>query len=138
MEYSWFIDRVRSNKKSMEMGEAVDAALVEMPSNFMIKPFLEDNQSEVKNMCITEYNEAETMERFKEGGREEGREEGREVGSSVRLITIVQRKVAKSKDLHIIADDLETDEIEIRPVYEAVLKCGAGAPAEEVLKNIER
>ena len=26
-------------------------------------------------MCLTEYNEAETMEMFKEEGREEGREE---------------------------------------------------------------
>ena len=134
MEYSWFIDRVRSNKKSMEMEEAVDTALMEMPPDFMIKAFLEDDQSEVKNMCITEYNEAETMELFKEEGREEGREEG----SLVQLITIVQRKVAKSKDLQVIADDLETEEIEIRPIYEAVLKCGADAPVEEVLKTIER
>ena len=29
-------------------------------------------------MCLTEYNEAETMQRFKEEGREEGRKEGRE------------------------------------------------------------
>ena len=28
-------------------------------------------------MCLTEYNEAETMEMFKEEGREEGREESR-------------------------------------------------------------
>ena len=27
-------------------------------------------------MCITEYNEAETMEMFKEEGRKEGRKEG--------------------------------------------------------------
>ena len=27
-------------------------------------------------MCITEYNEAETMKMFKEEGREEGRKEG--------------------------------------------------------------
>ena len=28
-------------------------------------------------MCLTEYNEAETMQLFKEEGRAEGREEGR-------------------------------------------------------------
>ena len=136
MEYSWFIDRVRSNKKSMEMDEAVDAALMEMPSDFMIKPFLEGNQSEVKNMCITEYNEAETMELFREEGIEQGREQEREEGL-VRLIAVVQRKVAKSKELKEIADDLETDEAEIRPLYDAVLKCGAEAPAEEVLKILK-
>ena len=31
-------------------------------------------------MCLTEYNEAEAMEMFKEEGREEGRKEGREEG----------------------------------------------------------
>ena len=33
------------------------------------------NKAEVKQMCITEYNEAETMEQFREEGREENREE---------------------------------------------------------------
>ena len=33
------------------------------------------NKAEVVTMCITEYNEVETMEAFKEEGREEGREE---------------------------------------------------------------
>ena len=31
-------------------------------------------------MCITEYNEAETMQMFKEEGREEGLKEGRKEG----------------------------------------------------------
>ena len=31
-------------------------------------------------MCITEYNEAETMQMIREEGREEGRKEGREEG----------------------------------------------------------
>ena len=31
-------------------------------------------------MCLTEYNEAETMQMFKEEGREEGRAEGRVEG----------------------------------------------------------
>ena len=83
--------------------------------------------------CITEYNEAETMELFKEEGREEGREEG----FLEWLIAIVQRKVAKSKELKDIAGDLEADEAEIRPVYDAVLKCGAEAPVEEVLKILK-
>lgn len=35
------------------------------------------NRAEVKNMCLTEYNEAETMQMFKEEGLIKGREEGR-------------------------------------------------------------
>ena len=90
--------------------------------------------------CITEYNEAETMELFKEEGREEGLAQGRKEGKEeglVKLITIIQKKVAKSKELKEIACDLEADEAEIRPVYDAVLKCGAEAPVEEVLKILK-
>ena len=43
-----------------------------MPEDYEIKKFLIGNQSEVKNMCITEYNEAETMAKFKRDGIEEG------------------------------------------------------------------
>ena len=46
----------------------------EMPEDFQIKRFIMSNRAEVKNMCLTEYNEAETIQRFKEEGREEGRE----------------------------------------------------------------
>ena len=46
-----------------------------MPDDYEIKPFLKEHQSEVKDMSLTEYNEAETMEMFKEEGREEAQSE---------------------------------------------------------------
>ncbi len=46
-----------------------------MPDSFLIKEFLIENRSEVEMICLTEYNEAETMNMFKEEGREEGRRE---------------------------------------------------------------
>ena len=71
-EYSWFVEEVRKNKKCMEIEPAVDKAIKDMPEDYEIKKFLIGNQSEVKNMCITEYNEAETMAKFKRDGIEEG------------------------------------------------------------------
>ena len=59
-----------------ELEEAVDISINEMPDEYFLKQFLIGNKAEVKDMCITEYNEAETMQMFKEEGREEGREEG--------------------------------------------------------------
>ena len=50
-------------------------AIAEMPRDYVIKPFLEAHRVEVKGMLLTEYNEAETMELFREEGREEGRAE---------------------------------------------------------------
>lgn len=76
-EYSWFVERVRLNQKTMAaLGEAVDAALKELPDGSYIKPFLVKNQAEVKLMCITEYDEERTQIEFKEEGRAEGRIEG--------------------------------------------------------------
>ena len=47
-----------------------------MPDEYVIKPYLEAHKTEVKGMLLTEYNEAEQMELFKEEGRAEGHEEG--------------------------------------------------------------
>ena len=74
-EYAWFIEEIRRNNKSMEIEAAVDKALDAMPEDFKLKQLLIANKAEVRQMCITEYNEAETMAQFKEEGREEGKEE---------------------------------------------------------------
>lgn len=70
-EYAWFIEEIRENKRNeMEIEEAVDRALDEMPEDFSIREFLMENRAEVKDMCLTEYNEEETMQMFKEEGEE--------------------------------------------------------------------
>ena len=70
-EYSWLVEEIRKNCEKMDGETAVDKAIKEMPEDFEIKEFLVEHQSEVKNMCLTEYDEAETMQMFKEEGREE-------------------------------------------------------------------
>lgn len=44
-----------------------------MPVDFVIKKYIISNRAEVKEMCLTEYNEAETMEMIREEGRQETR-----------------------------------------------------------------
>ncbi len=83
-EYAWLVDQIRENRKTgLEIGEAVDKAIDDMPMDYAIRMFLIGNRAEVKGMCITEYNEAETMKMFREEGREEGRQEGRQEGRKV-------------------------------------------------------
>ena len=43
-----------------------------MSDSFSIKEYLIENRSEVEMLCLTEYDEAETMGMFKEEGRQEG------------------------------------------------------------------
>ena len=55
-------------------------ALEDMPDDFLIRSSLLANRAKVKNMCITEYNETETMLMFKEEGRAEGHAQGQAEG----------------------------------------------------------
>ena len=74
-EYSWLVAEVRKNNETRDedgISSAIDRAITEMPDDYVIKPFLEAHRAEVKGMLLAEYNEAETMELFKEDGRVEG------------------------------------------------------------------
>lgn len=98
-EYAWFIAEIRRNNQGMDIETAVDSALEAMPEEFGLKKFLVANKAEVKQMCITEYNEAETMEQF--------REEGREEGEILRLIKMVYKKMLKGRTNEEIAEEVE-------------------------------
>ncbi len=131
-EFSWFIEEIRKNGETMDMMAAVDKAIADMPEEFAIKTFLKDNQSEVRNMCLTEYNEAETMEMFKE----EGREEGIELGDEQRLIKQICRKLRKGKELEQIADELEEDEIRIKAICDVAGRFAPDFDEEKVIEAV--
>ena len=80
------------------MNSAIDKAISTMPKEYLIKPFLEAHRAEVKGMLLTEYNEAEQMELFKEDGRREGRAEGRAEGIIDTLISLVKDGILSIKD----------------------------------------
>lgn len=62
-EYAWLVDAVRRHQsEKMDLDAAVDAALDEMPDEYVIKTFLLENRAEVKSMFLTEYNEEKGME----------------------------------------------------------------------------
>ena len=76
-EYAWFVEQAPKNLSADKnggpsvTGDAIDKAIDEMPEDFQIKKFITANRAEVKDMCLTEYNETETMEMLKEEGRQE-------------------------------------------------------------------
>lgn len=76
-EYSWLMLEIRKNGKTMEIGDAVDKALDGMPEDFIIKGFLKAHKVEVSGMLLTEYNEAEAMELFRQDGKKEGIDQNR-------------------------------------------------------------
>lgn len=71
-EYAWLVDAVRRHQsEKMDLDAAVDAALDEMPDEYVIKTFLLENRAEVKSMFLTEYNEEKVMEKERQEGRQE-------------------------------------------------------------------
>lgn len=78
-EYAWFVSQIRKNhatnkeNEPIDIGIAVDQAIDNMPEDFVIKKYIIANRAEVKDMCLTEYNEAETLEMIRAEERHETR-----------------------------------------------------------------
>lgn len=75
-------------------------------------------------------------EYVRDEGRSEGRSEGFRKGETVKLIKQVQKKVRKGKPLPKIAEELETDEAEVKPLYEKILELGKDCDPEEVWRKL--
>ncbi len=58
-------------------------------------------------------------------------------GELDRLISLVVKKVNREKELSVIIDELESNEDEIRPIYEAVLQYGVDTPPAEIREKME-
>ena len=68
-EYAWLVDAVRRHQaEKMDLDAAVDAAIDEMPADFLLKSFLIENRAEVKDMFLTEYNEEKVLEKERQEG----------------------------------------------------------------------
>ena len=62
-EYAWLVDTIRRYQRELkDLEAAIDAALEEMPDEFMIKKFLLLNKAEVKGMFLTEYDQEKVLE----------------------------------------------------------------------------
>ena len=61
-EYAWLVEAIRRNQKVMiNLEAAIDAAIDEMPDEFVIKRFLLQNKAEVKGMFLTEYDQEKVL-----------------------------------------------------------------------------
>lgn len=107
-EYSWFIEKVRDYYEDYTLEDSVEMAIREMPDDFLIKQFIVINKAEVCKMLLTEYDEAEAQELFKNEGRDEG--------STKRLIELICKKLEKGKSIETIADEVEETVESIKPI----------------------
>ena len=73
-EYAWLVESIRENQRTMKNLEAaIDAAIEEMPDEFVIKRFLLQNKAEVKGMFLTEYDQEKVLSQERQEGINEDR-----------------------------------------------------------------
>ena len=89
-EYMTLINEIRRNCEIMEFEDAVDAAVTYCIEHNVLKIFLIKHRAEVKDVCITEYNEKSFVDGIRAEGREEGRTIGREEGRLSEIFDSVQ------------------------------------------------
>jgi len=78
--YSVLVSKIWECRETMELEEAMKAAIRHCIDNDILRPFLETHSSEVQNMLITEWKLEEAQMAWLAQGRKEGRNEGRKEG----------------------------------------------------------
>ena len=72
-EYAWLVETIRTNQRTMRNLEAaIDAAIDEMPDEFVIKRFLLMNKAEVKGMFLTEYDQEKVLAQERRDSMKQG------------------------------------------------------------------
>jgi flagellar biosynthesis/type III secretory pathway protein FliH len=80
-DYALFVNVVRQvYKETKDMEAAFDCGITALEAGSHLKQFLLMRKAEVTDMFLTEYNEEETMNMFKEEAYEQGLEKGMEQG----------------------------------------------------------
>ncbi len=110
--YSFLIDRIQTNGRTMPVEDAVDEAVRYCIANGILVDVLEEERSAVMLEMLTYFDEKGYEEGLREEAREEGRKEGRE---EERANTERERKRADNAEAR--ADDLRAELEKYRSKY---------------------
>ena len=146
-DYMTFVNKVRF-KMGVEGDDvriAVTEAIDECIDEDILVDFFEQHREEVVEVSIYDYDEEDVrrtlFEEAKEMAKEELKEtvieelkreakeeltqevfaEGEQSGEQLKIVNQIIKKVKKSKTLETIASELEEEEADIKPIYEAVV-----------------
>lgn len=130
-DYMTFVNKVRF-KMGVEGDDvriAVTEAMDECIDEDILVDFFEQHREEVVEVSIYDYDEEEVRkvlakemaEEMAEQLAEKYAQEAAEKAVEQNIISLVIKKVKKSKTLETIASELEEEEADIKPVYDAVV-----------------
>ena len=125
-----FVEKVRkkTDVKKMNVREAVIQAIDECIEENILVDFFKEHREEIVEVSIYDYEE----EKVRKTLADEAREEGVTEGEILTKINLIVKKVKKSKSLPTIASELEEEEADIKPIYDAVIAASPDYDIEEI------
>ncbi len=101
-DYSLFTSNVRKWNKKVDMEDAVEAALEELPDDSEVKRLILENKAAVTKMILFEYDEKGVMESLKQEAWEDGKAEGIAQGKSEGIAQVAKTMKQAGYDLDAI------------------------------------
>ena len=128
--YMTFVNKTRckTQVERKDVKQAVLEAIDECMEENILVDFFEKHREEVVEVSIYDYDE----EKVRKTLADEAREEGVAEGETLTKITLIIKKVEKSKSLPTIASELEEEEADIKPLYDAVVASAPDYDIEEI------
>ena len=128
--YMTFVNKTRckTQVEKKDVKQAVLEAIDECMEENILVDFFEKHREEVVEVSIYDYDE----EKVRKTLADEAREEGVAEGETLTKITLIIKKVKKSKSLPTIASELEEEAADIKPLYDAVAASAPDYDIEEI------
>ena len=124
--YMTFVNKTRckTQVERKDVKQAVLEAIDECMEENILVDFFEKHREEVVEVSIYDYDEEKVRKTLADEAREEGEQ--------LKVVLLIIKKVKKSKSLPTIASELEEEEADIRPIYDAVVASGPEYDIEEI------
>ena len=124
--YMTFVNKTRckTQVERKDVKQAVLEAIDECMEENILVDFFEKHREEVVEVSIYDYDEEKVRKTLADEACEEGEQ--------LKVVLLIIKKVKKSKSLPTIASELEEEEADIRPIYDAVVASAPEYDIEEI------
>ena len=142
-DYMTFVEKTRykTDVEDKDVKTAVTEAIDECVEENILVDFFEKHREEVVEVSIYDYDEEEVrMVVARDMAEEMAEEMAVELAEKNELISkikLVIKKVKKEKSVALIADELEEEESDIKPVYDAVIRSAPEYNVDDIIKELK-
>ncbi len=128
--YMTFVNKTRckTQVERKDVKQAVLEAIDECMEENILVDFFEKHREEVVEVSIYDYDEEKVRKTLADEAREEGEQ--------LKVVLLIIKKVKKSKSLPTIASELEEEEADIKPIYDAVVASAPEYDIEEIKSKL--